>query len=101
MVPMVRRFFDFLNSPIVVLVVLVVVVGVNAILYLAPRPSEAPNTAPAERGGSRTTVERTELRGGPGEATRPATTLLSTPSTQPSATVSATVSATASATSSP
>jgi hypothetical protein len=90
------RFFDFFNTPIAVLAVLVVVVGVNAFLYLGPRPSEAPNTAPAERGGSRTTVERTERRGGAGEATRPATTLLSTPSTKPSATVSATASATSS-----
>jgi flagellar basal body-associated protein FliL len=87
------RFFGFLNTPLAVLVVLVVVVGVNAFLYLGQRPT----TSPAERGGSRTTaVETTERPAGDGEeAPRPATTLRSTTPTQPSAT------ATASATDSP
>jgi hypothetical protein len=89
------RFFDVLNTPIVVLVVLVVVVGVNTFLYLGQRASEAPVTAPAERGGSRTTaVERTERLGGDGEATRPAPTTAS-------ATASASATATATATASP
>ena len=69
------RFFDFLNTPLAVLMVLVVVVGVNAYLYLGQRTSEAPATAPAERGGPRTTaVERTERPAGDGEVTRPAPT---------------------------
>jgi cytoskeletal protein RodZ len=92
------RFLDFLNTPLAVLVVLVVVVGVNAYLYLGQRTSEAPGTAPAERGGPRTTaVERTERSAGDGEATRPAPT--TTTSTTATATTSAT--ATASATASP
>src|SRR5215212_406115 len=69
------RFFDFLNTPLAVLVVLVVVVGVNAFLYLGQCTPETPATAPAERGGPRTTaVERTERLAGDGEATRPAPT---------------------------
>ncbi len=88
---MIGRFFDdYLNTPIAFLVVLVVVVVVNTFLYLGHRPSEAPATAPANRGGSQPTVERTERRAGDGEATRPATTLRSTTSTQPSATATAT-----------
>ena len=88
------RFFDVLNTPIVVLVVLVVVVGVNTFLYLGQRASEAPVTAPAERGGSRTTaVERTERLGGDGEATRPAPTTTSTTSATTSASATATATA--------
>jgi hypothetical protein len=84
------KIFDVLNTPLAVLVVLVVVVGVNAFLYLGPRPSEAPDTAPANRGGPRTTGERMERR---------AAIFRSTTSTQPSATASATAtSATATAT---
>jgi len=57
------RFFDFLNTPQAVLVVLVVVVGVNAFLYLGQRPYPSP----AERGGPRTTaVETTERPAGEG-----------------------------------
>ena len=91
------RFFDFLNTPLAVLVVLVVAVGVNAFLYLG----QYPPASPAEGGGSRTTaVETTERSVGEGEeAPRPATTLQSTTPTQPSATATAT--ATASATASP
>jgi hypothetical protein len=89
------RFFDFLNTPIAVLVVLVVVVGVNAFLYLGQRPSEVPATAPAERSGPRTTaVEKTEQLAGDGEATGPAPTTTS-------ATATASTTATASATASP
>jgi len=101
------RFFDVLNTPIVVLVVVVVVVGVNTFLYLGQRTSEAPVTAPAERGGSRTTaVESTERLGGDGEATRPAPTTTSanasaSANANASATATASASATATATASP
>jgi hypothetical protein len=50
------RFFNSMNTPIAVLVVLVVVVGVNAFLYFGHRPSEAPATEPAERGGPQPSV---------------------------------------------
>jgi flagellar basal body-associated protein FliL len=87
------RFFDVLNTPIAVLVVLVAVVGMNAFLYFGQRPSEAP----AERGEPHTpTAEKTERRAGDGEATQPATTLLSTTPTGLTATSSATASATSS-----
>jgi hypothetical protein len=50
------RFFDSMNTPIAVLAVLVVVVGVNAFLYFGQRSSEAPATEPAERGGPQPSV---------------------------------------------
>src|SRR5215218_11478908 len=89
------RFFDVLNTPIAVLVLLVVVAGINAFLYFGYRPSEAP--PPADRGGPQTTLESTELRTGPGEATRSASAPRSTSPTRPSATASATASAAVSA----
>jgi negative regulator of sigma E activity len=95
------RFFDVLNTPIAALGVLVVVVGVNAFLYLGYRSSETPTAPPAgRRGPQTTTVERTE-RTGPKEVTRPqrtqpVTTLQKTIPTQRSATASATASATSS-----
>src|SRR5215217_3378605 len=51
------RFFDVLNTPIAVLVLLVVVAGINAFLYFGYRPSEAPAPPPADRGGPQTTLE--------------------------------------------
>jgi hypothetical protein len=45
------RFFDVLNTPIAVLVLLGVVAGINAFLYFGYRPSEAP--APPTAVGSR------------------------------------------------
>jgi hypothetical protein len=87
------RFFDVLNTPIAVLVLLVVVAGINAFLYFGYRPSEAPAPPPADRGGPQTTVGSTELRTGPGEAPRSASAPLSTSPTRPSATASAAVSA--------
>ncbi len=101
------RFFDALNTPTAVLVVLVVVVAVNAFLYLGYRPSEGPTLSPAERSsGPQRTTEGTDQQAAPEEPTqprkseRPATTLQSTTSTA-SATASANASATAGATSSP
>jgi hypothetical protein len=91
------RFFDVLNTPMAVLVLLVVVAGINAFLYFGYHPSEAPAPPHAERAGPQTTLESTELRTGSGEATRSASAPRSTSPTQPSATVSATASATASA----
>jgi hypothetical protein len=101
--PIMGRFFDVLNTPIAVLVLLVVVAGINAFLYFGYRPSEAPASPPADRGGGQRTVESTELRRGPGEATRSASAPRSTSPTRPSAGASAgaTASATASARSSP
>src|SRR5215213_9695483 len=94
------RFFDVLNTPIAVLVLLGVVAGINAFLYFGYRPSEAPAPPPADRGGLQTTLKSTELRTGPGEATRSASAPRSTSPTRPSATASATASATVSATAS-
>ena len=94
------RFFDVLNTLIAVLVLLVVVAGINALLYFGYRPSEAPAPPYAERGGPQTTLESTELRTGSGEATRSASAPRSTSPTRPSATASATASATTSATAS-
>jgi cytoskeletal protein RodZ len=94
------RFFDVLNTPIAVLVLLGVVAGINAFLYFGYRPSEAPAPPPADRGGPQTTVESTQLRTGPGEATRSASAPRSASPTRPSATASATTSATTSATAS-
>ena len=91
------RFFDVLNTPIAVLVLLVVVAGINALLYFGYRPSEAPAPPPADRGGPQRTLESTELRTGPGEATHSASAPRSTSPTRPSAGASATASATASA----
>ena len=91
------RFFDVLNTPIAVLVLLGVVAGINAFLYFGYRPSEAPAPPPADRGGLQTTVESTELRTGPGEATRSASAPRSASPTQPSAPTSATASAAVSA----
>lgn len=103
------RFFDVLNTPSAVLVVLAVVVGVNVFLYLGYY-SETQTPSPAERGGLQTTTttaaERMERAGAkertPPQSTQPATTLQSTP-TRPSVTAdaSASASATASATASP
>jgi hypothetical protein len=97
------RFLDALNTPIAALVVLVVVVAVNAFLYLGYRPSETPSPPPAERSsGPQRTVERTEQPATPKEktrpmrSTRPATTLQSTIPTEQSATPSASASATSS-----
>jgi hypothetical protein len=96
------RFLDALNTPIAVLVVLVVVVAVNAFLYLGYHPSETPSP-PAERSsGPQRTVERTEQPATPKEktrpkrSTRPATTLQSTIPNEQSATPSASASATSS-----
>ena len=107
-------FFDILNTPIAVLVVLVVVVAANVFLYFGVYSSKAPSPLPGSRvvpSATSTTIERTE-RAEPKERTcaektrpertrpertRPATTLQSTTSTEQSATVSATVSATSSA----
>jgi LAS superfamily LD-carboxypeptidase LdcB len=55
------RFFDVLNRPIAVLVVLFVVVALNsfAFFYFVRDPSpEAPATPPADRGGLQTTAAR-------------------------------------------
>jgi hypothetical protein len=97
------RFLDALNTPIAALVVLVVVVAVNAFLYLGYRPSETPSPPPAERSsGPQRTVERTEQPATPKEktrpkrSTRPATTLQSTIPSEQSATPSASASATSS-----
>jgi hypothetical protein len=94
------RFFDVLNTPMAVLVLLVVVAGINAFLYFGYHPSEAPAPPPAERGGPQTTIESTEPRTGSGEATRSAGAPRSSSPTRPSATASATASVTASATAS-
>ena len=95
------RFFDVLNTPIAVLVVLVVVVGINVFLYFGHLPPEVRT----DRGEPQTpSVERTERRTELKEATRPASTtvLSTTPTPQTaSATASATTSATTSATSPP
>ena len=93
------RFFDALNTPTAVLVVLVVVVAVNVFLYLGYHTSETSTPPPTEHssGPSTTTIERTQQPAAPKERTRPATTL---PSTIP-AEQSVTPSASASATSSP
>ena len=97
------RFFDALNTPTAVLVVLVVVVAVNAFLYLDYYSSETSAPPPNERSsGPQRTVERTEQRAAPNEPTRPqgrtrpATTLQSTIPAEQSATASATASATSS-----
>jgi hypothetical protein len=97
------RFFDVLNTPSAVLVVLVVVVGVNVFLYLG-YSSEMQTPPPAERGGHQTrdttTIERMERAGAeestPPQSTQPATTLQSTTPTRPSASASASASATSS-----
>jgi hypothetical protein len=49
---MMDRFFDFLNTPMAVLVVLVVVVGINAFIYFGQSPPETPAPPPAGRGES-------------------------------------------------
>ena len=99
------RFFDALNTPTAVLVVLVVVVAVNVVLYLGYHTSETLSPPPTERssGPSTTTIERTEQPAAPKEptrpqrrSTRPATTLQSTIPTEQSAPASATASATSS-----
>jgi len=91
------RFFDALNTPIAVLVVLVVVVSVNVPLYLDYHSSETSAPTPTERSsGLQRTVETTEQPAAPKEPTRPATTLQSTVPAEQSATPSATASATSS-----
>jgi hypothetical protein len=106
-------FFEWLNRWQVAVATVLIVAGLDFGFYLGVQhsrqpntsllgnpfhlgqdPSKVPDTAPAERGGFQRTVERTERRAGPGEATRPTTTLLSTPSTRPSASASAPTSAT-------
>ncbi len=96
------RFFDALNTPIAVLVVLFVVVVVNAFLYLGYHSSGGSTLSPTERSsGLQRTIEMTEQQAAPEEPTRPQrsprpeTTLQSTTPTEQSATPSA------SATSSP
>ncbi len=96
------RFFDALNTPIAVLVVLFVVVVVNAFLYLGYHSSGGSTLSPTERsGGPQRTIEMTQQQAAPKEptrpqrSTRPETTLQSTTPTEQSATPSA------SATSSP
>lgn len=103
------RFFDALNTPSAMLVVLVVVVVVNAFLYLDYHSSVTPAPTPAERSGVlQRTSETTEQPAAPKElsqpqrSTRPETTLQSTVPTRQSTTPSASASATSSpATSSP
>ena len=97
------RFFDALNTPIAVLVVLFVVVAVNVFLYLSYHSSETPPPPATEHSsGPQRTVEMTEQRAAPKEPTRPqrstqpATTLQSTIPTEQSATPSASASATSS-----
>ena len=90
------RFFDALNTPIAVLVVLFVVVVVNAFLYLGYHSSGGSTLSPTERSsGLQRTIEMTQQQAAPKEPTRPETTLQSTSPTEQSATPSA------SATSSP
>jgi cytoskeletal protein RodZ len=95
----VRRFLEMLNTPMAVLVVLVVAVAVNAFLFFGHylpslRTPTAPSSAPAlttERTRSapmRTTVEKTDP-----EATEE--------QTQPATTPEVTTTATATATGSP
>ena len=103
--PRTRRFFDILNTPLAVLVVLVVVVAANIFLYFGEYSSKTPTPLPGSPTtvpSATTTIERTE-RAEPKERTRPektrpestqpATTLQGTTITEQSATVSATSSA--------
>jgi hypothetical protein len=94
------RFFEILNTPTAVLVVLVASVGLNALIYLGHRPPEGPAPSPAGRSsGPQRTVEPTEQTTAPSGPTRQQSS--PRPATTPQGTVSAGQSATASASASP